>query len=192
MSGPRLSRAVCIHSAVRQMWRGRRGVAAIEFAVISTLLMIATLGFYEMVLVVRVQTLLSSAAANMAEQVAAQTGLPIVTLNDYCGGAQLTMVPYPTTSLSMAVASVTKPSGSGNAATDWEYDRACPTAATAMGGAYAAGLGGPMVPNGGDSVIIIKASYTYNPPINVILSSITLHQTVFARPIRRAVACTDC
>ncbi len=192
MSEPAPSRAACIHLAARRMRSDRRGVAAIEFALVGTLLLIATLGFFETVLIVRAQTLLSSVVANMAELVAAQSGVPIATLTDYCGGARLTMAPYPTTSLSMAVASVTHSSTSGNTARDWEYDGACPTAAAAIGSAGAAALGGSMVPNGGDSVIIIKASYTYTPSINVLLSSITLKQTAFARPIRGAVACSNC
>lgn len=184
--------AACTHPATRRIWSDRRGVAAIEFAIIGTLLMTATLGFFEIVQIVRAQTYLSSAVANMAEQIAAQNGVPIASLNDYCGGARLTMASYPTTRLAMAVASVTKPNAGANAARDWEYDAACPTTAAAIGSGTAAGLGGPMVPNPGDSVIIIKASYRYDPPINVILSSITLTQTVFARPIRGSVTCSGC
>lgn len=54
--------------------------------------------------------------------IAADEGLPPITqatLRDYCGGAQLTMVPYATAGLSMAIASVIQ--GTGR---DWEYDNA--------------------------------------------------------------------
>ncbi len=168
----------------------KRGVAAVEFAIIGTLLMTATLSFAEIVMLVRAQTLLSSAVANMATMIAADQGVPPITqatLRDYCGGAQLTMAPYATTGLSMAIASVTQ--GTGR---DWEYDNACPTAATALGAANASALASPMVTTSGSSVLIIQARYAYTPAINILLPSVVLTQTAFASPRSQKVSCATC
>lgn len=173
----------------------QRGVAAVEFAIIGTVLLTATLGFCETVLIVRAQTLLSSAVANMADMVAAGSGSPLLTqliLRDYCKSAQLTMVPYATAGLSMAVASVTHASGSGGTAADWEYDGACPVTAPALGSNGATTPAFSMVPSGGDSVIVIQAGYTYTPVVSTIVSSITLTQTAFSRPRYGSVKCLGC
>ena len=195
MISARPSSAACTGWVARWMRDDRRGVAAVEFAIIGTVLLTATLGFFETVLIVRAQTLLSSAVANMADMVAAGSGIPPVTqllLRDYCKGAQLSMVPYATTGLSMAVASVTHASGSGGTAADWEYDGACPVTATALGSNGATILASSMVPSSGDSVIVIQASYTYTPVVSTVLSSITLTQTAFSRPRYGSVKCVGC
>ena len=189
------SHAARIRSAARQMRDGKRGVAAIEFAIIATVLLVATLGFFETVLAVRAKMLLSSSVANMAEMLGAETGMPPVTrttLNDYCKGVRLTMGAYATTSLAMAVASVTYAAGSRGPARDWEYDGACPTTAGALGSSGAMSRTASMTSNSGDSAIVIQASYTYVPMINTVLPSMTFTQTVFARPRYNRVYCSNC
>lgn len=179
------SRRSRIQDLAGRLRRHRRGVAALEFALVAPLFLALTIGFFDVVRLVRVKSLLTDAVSNMAEMVAAESGVPAVmqtSLQDYCQGVRLTMNAFATTTLSMAVASVTYASGSSSAAMDWEYDGACPTAATALGAAGAKTLASAMVPNSGDSVIVIKASYTYAPIINAALGSIVLNQTVFARP----------
>ena len=187
---PKSGRFAGIRSAVALLCSTKRGVAAVEFAIVGTVLMTATLGFAEIVLLVRAQTLLASAVANMATMIAADQGLvPVtqLTLRDYCGGAQLTMSPYATAGLSMAIASVTQ--GTGR---DWEYDNACPTAATALGAANASTMASPMVTTSGTSVLMIQARYAYTPPINILLPSVVLTQTAFSSPRFGKVNCLGC
>ena len=195
MRAPVPSHAARIRSPARQMRDGKRGVAAIEFAIISTVLLVATLGFFETVLAVRAKMLLSSSVASMAEMLGAESGIPPLTqtiMNDYCKGVRLTMGAYTTTSLSMAVASVTFAAGSKGPARDWEYDGACPTTAGALGSSGAMSLTSSMTSNSGDSVIVIQASYTYVPVINTVLPSMTFTQTVFAHPRYNRVYCINC
>ena len=179
-----------IRSAATRLRGAKRGVAAIEFAIIGTLLLTATLSVAEIVLLVRAQTVFSSAVANMATMIAADPGVPPITqatLRDYCGGAQLTMSPYATAGLSMAIASVTQ--GTGR---DWEYDNACPTAATPLGAANASTLASPMVTSNRASVLIIQARYAYTPAINILLPSVVLTQTAFSSPRHIKVYCDTC
>lgn len=190
MKAPVPSRSASVRSVLCRMRGDKRGVAAIEFAIIGTLLLTTTLGFAEIVMLVRAQTLLASAVANMATMIAADQGLPPITqatLRDYCGGAQLSMTPYATAGLSMAIASVTQ--GKGR---DWEYDNACPTAATALGAANASALASPMVTSRGASVLIIQARYAYTPAINILLPSVVLTQTAFSSPRSGKVSCLSC
>ena len=109
------------------------------------------------------------------------------------------MNPYATGSLSAAVVSLTSAKG-GAPAKDWEDDAGCTTAAASYAAA-AATLAGPtgsggyaLTPNPGDSVVVVRASYTYKPVLHYLLgSSWTLTQTAFARPrITGAIPCSDC
>ena len=79
--------------------------------------------------------------------------------------------------LKAAVASVTK--GTSSTAVDWN-DTVCGSA-TAI--ASAATLAPTLMPNVGDSVIIVKTSYDYTSPISYVLAaSYTLTATAYARP----------
>ncbi|MEJ0062818.1 MAG: hypothetical protein WDO70_06360 [Alphaproteobacteria bacterium] len=62
---------------------------------------------------------------------------------------------------------------------DWQ-DTTC-GGATAISGAPA--LASVVIPNVGDSTIIVQATYTYSSPLHYLLASnYTLTKTVFARP----------
>jgi len=174
-----------VRGMARRFGRHQRGVAALEFALIAPFFLLLTIQCFDVIRLVRVNSLLVNAVSDMAEMVAAESSTPAVTsasLKDYCQGAKLTMRSFDTTTLSMAVASVTYKTGSASPAMDWEYDAACPTTATALGATKAQTLASPMVPTSGDSVLAIQASYTYTPIFNIALGSVVLSQTVFARP----------
>lgn len=180
--------------ATRLLGDDRRGVAAVEFAFAAPVLLVAMIGFFETVQTIRAKSLLTAAVANMVEMIAAADAAPAMTpatMQDFCRGAQLTMRPFVTTTLSMAIASVTNvktiPTGPTR---DWEYDAACTTTGAAFGANGAKGTAGPMVPDPADSVIMIRASFTYTPAL--ILSATTFTQTVYARPRHNAVTCPSC
>lgn len=189
-----LSRPGAPFSAARLMCDDLRGFAAIEFAVVAPVLLIAMIGFFETVQTVRAKSLLTAAVANMVEMIATEKGAPELTpgtMQDFCRAAQLTMRPFAATSLSMAIASVTNSTAAPpGPARDWEYDAACPSAASPFGANGAKAAATSMVPDAADSVIMIKASFTYTP--SLILSATTFTQTVFARPRYNTVACPSC
>jgi Flp pilus assembly pilin Flp len=180
-----------------EMAADRRGVVAVEFALLAPFLIVLLIGLFEVVSLVRVSFKLSHASNELAKLVAqtpfTQSGTSIVapavtggrsgTLGDYCTGVGYELTPYASSGLAGQIVSVTSAAG-GAPAKDWESDNACPTAASAFSGqAVTLATSYSLTPNPTDSAIVVKVSYTYKPILHYLLgSSWTLTQTAFARP----------
>ena len=99
--------------------------------------------------------------------------------SNYCTGGQLVMMPFASSPLSATIASVTH--YAAGISVDWQ-DTTCGSATSISN---ATTLASSVVPNVGDSVIIVKANYSYTSPISYVLSaSFTLSQTAFSRPLK--------
>ncbi len=103
---------------------GRRGIAAVEFALIFPVLIPLFLGTIEILTLYRTEAKLNAIAFNVAQGVSiadavstatapiASTSTGSVTsLNDLCKGAVLGLKPFPTTGLTIAIASITEEAG---------------------------------------------------------------------------------
>jgi len=158
---------------LRDLVRDRSAVAVVEFAIVMPLMLMLTMGTFEATRAVRAKMKADFAAQTFADLIAAQNAVDAATLTNFCNGAQMVMVPYPTTSLKAAIASVT------NGTVDWT-DTTCGSA-TAISNptTIASTLSG----GGGNSVIIVQTTYSYTSPVPYLMpASITLTQTAFARP----------
>lgn len=183
-------RHVCRPRTVAALSCDRRGVAALEFALLAPFLITVLIGLVAISQAVRAKMLLTSTASSMASMVAAQhtvTGGSSGTLRDLCNGAQLIMRPYAAGALSMAITSYTKQSDS-TVLRDWEYDGACQASAGSLA-ATGATLASPLLVDAGDSIIITRASYNYTSLYTNIVPSMTLSQTAYARPRYGKVTC---
>lgn len=99
---------------------GRRGIAAVEFALVMPILLVMFIGTIEVLTLYRTEGKLNALAFNVAQMVATEatpvvlsTGSPETgtSLNDICQGAILGLQPFPPAGLTIAVASVTLESG---------------------------------------------------------------------------------
>lgn len=150
-----------------------RAVAVVEFAIIMPLMVMLTMGTFEATRAVRAKMKADFAAQTFADLIAAQTSVDAAALTNFCNGVQMLMVPYVTTSLKAAIASVT------NGTVDWT-DTSCGSA-TAI--SSPATLATTLSGGGGNSVIIVQTTYAYTSPVPYLMpASITLTQTAFARP----------
>ena len=174
--------------------RARRGIAAVEFALVVPFLLTMAVGLVETTRYVRIRASFNQAAAAMADLVATQQGVlsgPNGTLVDLCKGAKYVMAPYSTATLGISVASYTNSQTGSGVGKDWEYDSACPTT-VAMSSAPTTVPQNDMVANAGDSVITIYAVYTYTPLISTVLPTVTFRQVLSARPRFGTVVCSNC
>jgi Flp pilus assembly protein TadG len=181
---------------------GHRGVVAVEFALVTPVLILMLLGVSEETALLRAQMKVSHAAGLLAKMVAQQT--PAVTpgtsgtLGNLCYGVELTLAPLSKTSFAAAIASVTTNTVGTTTTTtmDWESDGSCAKAATPIGSSAAVALatGTGLVPADGDSLIIVKTSYSYTAATHIVLSATyTLSQTIYARPRGdTTIACSSC
>lgn len=176
--------------------RDRRGVVAIEFALLAPFLVALLIGMFEVVSLVRVSLKLSHTANELSDIVAETqptnngqtppnvTGGRTGTLGDACTGAAYSLAPYSSSPLSAQIVSLTSTSG-GAPSKDWESDNACPTATTTAfsSSAIASATTYGLTPNAKDSAVVVKITYAYKPILHYVLgSSWTLTQTAFARP----------
>ena len=170
----------------------RRGVAALEFALLAPMLTMALFGLLAISQAVRAKMLLTSAASSMASMVATQhavTGGSSGTLRDLCNGAQHIIRPYAASSLSMAITSYTRQPDLV-VQRNWEYRSACQADAASLADTGVS-LATPLLPDAGDSIIIVQASYNYLSSYPDVVSNMTLSQTAYARPRYVKVECTS-
>ena len=173
----------------------RRGVAALEFAIVAPVLLSMSYGLVESVRYIRTRSLFEQATASLSEMVAAKLGVTAGAggvLVDTCNGVLYTLTSY-AGGLAASIVSVTNTNGT--VARDWENDAACPSTGGAIGAANAVSLATAMVPNAGDSVIMVQASFNYVPlltGIEAVFPATTFHQTTFTRPRYGQVLCTNC
>lgn len=113
---------------------GRRGIAAVEFAIIVPVLLVLFMGTIEMLTAYRTEAKLNAIAFNVAQMVAlaqsvstanapianatAATPLTadsptvqVVSLNDICRGAAKGLAPFPPGGMTLAIASITEEQG---------------------------------------------------------------------------------
>jgi Flp pilus assembly protein TadG len=186
------------------MRMGRRGVAAVEFALVAPVLLVLFMGTAEVLLLYRTQAKLNALASNIAEMVSLQdtplpvSGTNVASLSDICTGAVYGLQPFPPKGLTVAVVSVTTTTAATSTVNGtysiWEVDQpggGCANAATAIGATTACALAldgtpGPMIPQSGgaagDNVIIVRATLTYPGIVGVILGNApTFTQTAYSR-----------
>ena len=132
----------------------RRGVAALEFAILAPVLVTILLAAIELTYALRLQARLNTTTGQLAELVAGLESVtaPNGTLADSCVGAAFNLLPFKSGTLSANIVSITndypanRVVGSTDTKTvstyqDWEVKNACPTPATAslgLAGAFAA------------------------------------------------------
>ena len=180
-------RGICnIYSYISRTRQDRRGVAGVEFALVVPVLLTMALGLVETTQVVRASMKLTHATgvfSKALEQQTAINGGSSGTLGDFCKAAAFALAPLKSTTLSADIASVTTPASGSGTQMDWENTNSCPVVTTAMGSSAAITLGKSLVPNLGDSVMIVRLSYVYSNQLKYLFpSSFTFTQTMFVRP----------
>jgi Flp pilus assembly protein TadG len=157
--------------------RDRRGIAAVEFAILCPLMIATVFGSIEVEQLGRASLRLGNAAQSIADLVAQQTNVSATAMANFCTGATLTMTPMSRTPFSIAVVSVTNTASGRHV--DWQDD----SCGSAVALSNAASLAVSLTPNIGDSVIIAQAAYSYSFVSHTVLArTIQLARTVYARP----------
>ncbi len=103
---------------------GRRGIAAVEFALVVPFLLVMFMGTTEVLTLYRTEAKLNAMTINVAQMVAIQnqtttSGVSVVpsagttqsSLQDICQGAVLGLAPFPANGMTLAIAGVTLESG---------------------------------------------------------------------------------
>ena len=161
------------------LWRDRRGVAAVEFALIAPLLLLFYCGMAELTEMMIAQRRLSSLASSLGDVVARENQLTNQQSLDIFSAGKALMTPFPTSGLHMCIVSIVS-DATGKDTVEWSESSNAPTDCPAPGPVTGIPVG---VLPANQSVIMSKASYDYVSPTKLVApKTITFRRTFYLRP----------
>lgn len=165
---------------VRRLAQDRRGVSAVEFALIAPIMALFYVGSVELASTLLADRKVASTASTMNDLVARLPAANNCELDNIFNAAGLIFEPYPATGVKLRVSSI-KPNTTTPTQMDvvWSYAN---TNWTARGvGSTVTLPAGIMAANG--SVLMSEIEYTYAPPFNrVFRTNPTLTDVFYMRP----------
>jgi Flp pilus assembly protein TadG len=160
--------------------RDRRGVSAVEFALIAPVLIVFYFGMAELTEAMMAQRRLNLLASSIGDVVARNTKFTDAQRTDIFNIGTVLMAPFPSSGLKMCIVSVVSDS-SGKDTVAWSESYNAPTNCPAAN-AVLTDVPTSVLPSS-QSVIMSKASYDYTPPVRLIMSKgITFRRTLYLRP----------
>lgn len=175
-------RAAGLSSLLGRLSQDGNGAVAVEFAIIAPAMLVMYFGTFEASSLVRAYMTTNKAAQVVANLVAAEgsDGLTTAESADFCTAGKLAMSPFPGSAFKATIASATKNLSSGTIAFDWQ-DTTCGGGAGSFLDATIASNG--LLSNNGDTVIMVKVTYSYSGPIHFVLpATFTISQSAYQRP----------
>ena len=155
----------------------RRGVSALEFALIAPIMISFYFGMSEVAQAFMSQKRMGHVASSVADLAAQDDILTTSELNDIFAAGQTIMAPYSTSTLAQRLTSVTVNS-SGSPRVDWSRG----SGMTPRGTNTVLTLPTGMAANG-ESVIVAEVTYQYNSPIDAFIPApIQVTRTDYMRP----------
>ena len=173
---------------MRSFAKDRRGVAAIEFALIAPVLVLLYCGIAELGQAFLADSRTSHAASAVGDLVAQTDTLTSANVDDIFSIGATIMAPFPTATLKMRVTSVTA-NAAGKPLVDWSRGYGG-YAVLAVGSTVAV----PITMVAGDSVIMTQSQYQYTSVIQYVLPhAMTYTAAYYLRPRRsNQVTCPSC
>lgn len=163
-----------------QLWRDRRGVSAVEFALIAPVLIFFYFGMVELTSSMMAQRRLSHIASSIGDIVARDTQLTDARLTDIFQVGSVLMAPFPTSTLRMCIASISSNAAGTTDTVVWSEPSNSPVNCPAAGAIV--DIDASVLPPGGN-VIMSKASYDYTSPLKFISTKMfTFRRTFYLRP----------
>lgn len=164
-----------------RFWRDKRGVSAVEFALIAPVLIVMYCGLAEMTQAMMAQRRLSNIASQIGDLVAQSSQTGPNSMTDVFKIGTIIMAPFPSAPLKMCVASVTS-DATGRDTVAWSRASAGGMSNCPAQGAVLTDIPVGVLP-ASKSVIMARASYAYASPIKLVLpTSITFQRTFYLRP----------
>lgn len=158
--------------------RDKRGVSAVEFALIAPALIAFYFGLAEFTQAMMAERRASHVAASMGDLVAQSTQISDSTINDIFTIGATIMSPFPTSTLKMRISSVTANSAGTSNKVDWSNG----SGMTALTKGSTVTLPSGLV-SASQSVIMSEVTYTYNSPVSQFIhGSISFTKKFYLRP----------
>ncbi len=188
MTAPRRIKAKGSAGFLSRLAGDRRGVSAVEFALIAPLMIAFYFGLAEFCQGYMSQKRLAHSASAVADLVAQTDVVTKDELDDVLAIGATIMKPFSTSTLTARVSSVTRDS-KGVAKVDWS--RASGITAYKVGDTVTVPT--DMIANG-ESAVMAETTYDYASPVKYLMPAVTKFSSVFYERPRRVdkVGCSDC
>jgi Flp pilus assembly protein TadG len=172
-----------------RLGRDRRGVAAVEFALLVPILLLLYFGVVELCQGVMAEQRTAHTASTIGDLTAQSSTITQAELGDVFSVGDTIMYPYPTTVLQMRISSLVA-DANGNVTVAWSQAQGMAPLAK---GAGVANLPANVIA-ANESVIMSEASYTYTSVFGQIMPApVVFNETYYLRPRgSTTVNCTDC
>jgi Flp pilus assembly protein TadG len=162
-----------------RFWRDRRGVSAVEFALIAPVLIIFYFGMAEMTQAMLAQRRLSHLAASIGDIVARDQQLTDARVADLFSVGNVLMSPFPTSTLRLCLVSIVS-DANGKDVVAWSDPSNAPVDCPARNDVLDIPVS---VLPAGKSVIMSKASYEYNSVFKFMIpQALTFRRTYYLKP----------
>ena len=163
--------------------RNRRGVSAVEFALIAPVMILSYFGMGELCEAMMAQRRVSHIASALGDLTAQAQTIHDTDMTDIFSAAGIIATPFPTTTLQMRVTSITGDS-SGTPKVDWSSVQGM-TALTK--GSTVTGLPTGLIAASGDSIIMAESKYSYAAPSKYVLpNGLNFSEVFYLRPRKSA------
>jgi len=162
-----------------RFWRDRRGVSAVEFALIAPVLIIFYFGMAELTQAMLAQRRLGHLAASIGDVVAREQTFTDARRDDLFSVGNVLMSPFPTSTLRLCVVSIVS-DANGRDVVAWSEPSNAPVDCPARDAVLDIPVG---VLPAGQSVIMSKASYEYNSVFKFMIpQTLTFQRTYYLKP----------
>lgn len=173
-----------LRAFIRRVGRDRRGVSAVEFALIVPVMMLMYFGLGELCEAMMAQRRCAHAISAIGDLATQSAALSSSDVSDIFSAASLIMAPFSTTPLKLRLTSVTMNS-SNVAKVDWSCTQGGASAYTA--GTTYTGLPANVLSASGDSVVVADGSYTWTSPAKYVLpNGLTFNEIFYLKPRKSA------
>jgi Flp pilus assembly protein TadG len=173
----------------RELLADRRGVAAVEFALLVPVLLLLYFGVVELTQGFMTQERAAHTASTIGDLTAQSSTIDQAEIGDIFSLGDTIMYPYPTTSLEMRISSLVA-DANGNVTVAWSEGQGM--AALGKGSSVSNLPANVIAAN--ESVILAESDYTYTSVFGQIMPTpVVFKETYYLRPRASAtVNCTDC
>lgn len=164
---------------IKRLGRDRRGVSAVEFALLAPIMIAFYFGLCEFAQAFMAQQRMGHTSASVADLVTQTDAVTQADINDIFSVGELIMSPFPTDTLRQRITSLTMNS-QGQVRVDWSRGDGMPPRAAGATVAIPAGL-----IEANQSIIMTEVEYEFASPVSFVLPALTaLSNTYYLRPRR--------
>lgn len=161
------------HFSIAALRGDRRGVSAIEFALLAPVMIALYFGMSEMAQAFMAQKRMGHVASAVADLASQDDILTSSEVNDIFAAGQTIMRPYPVSEMTLRLSSVTVDSN-GRARVDWSRGSGVTPRATTSLVTLPSGIAA-----NGESLIFSEVTYNFHSPVGAFLPGITRFTRVY-------------